>query len=86
MAEYIERETLLAWFGDYKANDPHEYLSPQHVIDEIAEIPSADVAPVVHGRWVNRFNASVYECSECGTIGLPCWKGCPECLARMDGE
>ena len=47
MAEYIEREALLAWFGDYKANDPHEYLSPQHIIDDIAEVPSADVVPVV---------------------------------------
>lgn len=58
----------------------------QNFADMVCEQPTIDAVSVVHGRWVNRFNSSVYECSECGTIGLPCWKGCPECLARMDGE
>jgi hypothetical protein len=73
---------------DVFSDNPKEipYLKAAEVLREFDGIPAADVAPVVHGRWVNRFNASVYECSECGTIGLPCWKGCPECLARMDGE
>ena len=84
MAEYIEREALLAWFGDYKANDPHEYLSPQHIIDDIAEVPAADVVPVVHGRWINHLGGWV-SCSECKTVGSLQWKGCPVCLARMDG-
>lgn len=77
MAEYIEREA-----AKRELVSDYAYAAA----DLLDRVPTADVAPVVHGRWVNRFNASVYECSECGTIGLPCWKGCPECLARMDGE
>lgn len=84
MAEYIEREAAIAWFMPYAHTG--ESIEADVVISDIKGMKTADVAPVVHGRWVNRFNASVYECSECGTIGLPCWKGCPECLARMDGE
>lgn len=80
MTEYINKQALLAEYDCVHVGPPG---GARKLIEEA---PTADVAPVVHGRWVNRFNSSVYECSECGTIGLPCWKGCPECLARMDGE
>lgn len=93
MAEYIEREALLAWFGDYKANDPNEYLSPQHIIDDIAEIPAADVAPVVHGEWVVCGDGEdvPWMCSHCGKTTAHKYKTmygkyCPNCGARMDGE
>ena len=57
-------------------------------VDDIVEIPAADVAPVVHGRWVGTDKGSVtlWSCSECKTLGSPQWKGCPVCLARMDGD
>ena len=82
MPEYIEREAIKTAVRKRLNNS----LIIGWLISIINDVPTASVAPVVHGRWVNRFNDSVYECSECGTIGLPCWKGCPECLARMDGE
>lgn len=86
MPEYIEREAVLVKLREAVQHKGMGAAIAGILIRYIEKIPAADVAPVVHGRWVNRFNASVYECSECGTIGLPCWKGCPECLAKMDGD
>jgi hypothetical protein len=38
--------------------------------DEIEKIPTADVAPVVHGHWIYKFRTHdggyCYECSVCG--------------------
>lgn len=53
-----------------------------------SKLKKADVAPVVHGRWIVRHKGmnNWVDCSECGTVGSPHWKGCPVCLARMDGE
>lgn len=64
----------------------------------INDIPSADVAPVRHGRWESFedvFMETCYECSECGLAfyladgGTPKeneYHYCPNCGARMDGE
>ena len=53
--------------------------------DELFKLPEADVAPVVHGHWITSHDNWTV-CSECKTLGSPKWKGCPVCLARMDGE
>lgn len=54
-------------------------------------IPAADVAPVVHGRWIEKKTAAGrhFECSNCGAHenkhtaikGYYCWR----CGAKMDG-
>lgn len=57
----------------------------------IDSMPAADVAPVVHGRWIEKTAPAVhkyYECSKCGAHenkhtaikGRYCWR----CGARMD--
>ena len=61
----------------------------------IEDTPAADVAPVVHGRWVDRIvdeNEVIqpwmerYYCSECLEGGNQSWfKFCPNCGAKMDG-
>ena len=55
--------------------------------------PAADVAPVVHGRWVHigrRFKGGVdwCHCSECGGKNNFAARTnyCPNCGAKMDGE
>ena len=63
--------------------------------DELFKLPEADVAPVVHGRWVlieTGYGAKIYECSECKDDDYWkhhfAWGGehyCPNCGARMDG-
>ena len=55
MAEYIEREKVLElgyWHGEHPTLD-HPFLNGVDAVDaaDIESIPSADVAPVVHGKW-----------------------------------
>ena len=80
MAEYITKEQALEaikgkmWPGEIEA--------------AIKAIPPADVAPVVHGKWV-RFNDFVYVCSHCSGVmpaGFCMFQFCQHCGARMDGD
>lgn len=55
-------------------------------------IATADVAPVVHGRWIedgyNHYKAVCFECGEpCGTYVMnnPRDRFCKWCGAKMDG-
>ena len=62
-------------------------------IDMIEDAPAADVAPVVHGRWISK-NPHGYEwtfvCSNCGYVdGYPFndrHNYCPNCGANMESE
>ena len=87
MAEYIKREDALTittrTCGDYAA-----------AWSEIRKLPAADVAEVVHGKWVKNEWLStdfalVHDCSVCGKSieqkypTLP--QRCEHCGALMDG-
>ena len=50
MAEYIERETAVAWFMPYA--HAGESIDADVVITDIKGMKAADVAPVRHGRWI----------------------------------
>lgn len=55
----------------------------------LADMPAADVAPVVHGRWVwHGIYGMFSSCSVCGTKfrDRPRVPYCPHCGARMDGD
>ena len=55
---------------------------------DISELPAADVAEVVHGKWVdNGIPDSILSgCSVCGfTCGSSSFFYCPNCGAKMDG-
>lgn len=47
--------------------------------------PAADVAPVVHGRWVHH-DDGVVTCSECGNAESSDSYYCRYCGAKMDGD
>ena len=89
MAEYIERETAVAWFMPYAHTG--ESIDADVVISDIKGMKAADVAPVVHGRWENGNPI----CPVCGgdkfkdlDADIWCdWKPdyCPNCGAKMDG-
>lgn len=83
MAEYIERESLIE---AAKHNSPiclcmADFLDVKMLIENA---PAADVAPVVHGRWIRQGHNSI--CSECGAYAAPHVKFCPDCGAMMDKE
>ena len=68
-----------------------DYCGTADYIYMIEDMPTADVAPVVHGRWVEKEKYTfgiMYDCSLCEDRildnGHP-WNYCPNCGAKMDG-
>lgn len=79
-------------FGPNKAEIA--YLQAAKVLRDIEDIPAADVAPVVHGRWEIRptgmatdtgpeYKAYCTVCNEPNKQYQPPY--CPHCGAKMDG-
>ena len=96
MTEYISRDTAIARLTRLEVTDKLATMADAK--REIADMPAADVAPVVHGRWVTPHwhnGGYCYNCSECG--GEAMHRGyqwarngiypiCPNCGAKMDGK
>lgn len=98
MAKYINREELVEWIKHIPLKDLSDGLGLCRVIMEedfkraIRTIPAGaivDVAPVVHGRWIEQEKytfGTMYDCSICGTRILDnghSWNYCPNCGAKM---
>ena len=94
MAEYIEREATIELLRSLGSRD---YRREKGTIQEAIKMvsfpeytPSADVAPVRHGRWeTNSDRPDSLICSVC-KCGFDVWKHdphnyCPNCGAKMDG-
>ena len=89
MPEYIEREKVLS-----KAAPVEGCFSDMISAYDVIMLPTADVAPVLHGRWEKQ--SGLYSCSECGktcpydvqadVIEYWACNYCPNCGAKMDGE
>lgn len=88
--EYIEREATKIAFQNMDAGSrvPSTLLTPEEFADYLDEIPSADVVPVRHARWISYPEYGVTKCSLCEWDVEECWysKYCPDCGARMDGD
>ena len=97
MAEYIEREATVKLLRSLGSRD---YRREKGTIQEAIKMvsfpeytPSADVAPVRHGRWIDKGEYAV--CTECGGRSGTQYDGvepiplmtqfCPNCGAKMDG-
>lgn len=61
MSRYIDAEAL-----PYEALRMDEDGDWYMMLDDIKNAPTADVAPVVHGRWVVDERCGDYFCTECG--------------------
>lgn len=71
MAEYIEREAISEEIRKYYYKNPPNFSYGEGFdrgLDRaqraILDAPSADVAPVRHGRWIDKGEYAV--CMECG--------------------
>ena len=91
MAEYIDRDVAIALAKDIivPTKSGHDYrhrcIDPQ----DLAELPAADVRPVVQGRWIKPTrvpDSMLDECSICGfDAGAYTFNFCPNCGAQMIG-
>lgn len=95
MREYIDREAAIEkteTFCDVFVTK----WTDEKVLAWIRNLPSADVAPVVHGRWVWADDGYL-RCSECTQKApvVPQYQDepittatsyCPNCGAKMDAE
>lgn len=98
MTEYIEREALeialnhrLSFLIAENSEYDHYTSGYEEAVDTVEDFPSAaDVAPVVHGRWIEKEAPAArryFECSNCGAHenkhtaikGYYCWR----CGAKM---
>lgn len=98
MAEYIDREALetalnnrLNFLMDENGEYDHYTSGFDEAVTIVEDLPSADVAQVVHGRWIEKSSPArkiYFECSQCGAQenkhtaikGYYCWR----CGAKMD--
>ena len=97
MAEYIEREATIELLRSLGSRDyRREKGTIQDAIKMVSSseyTPAADVAPVLHGRWIDKGEYAV--CTECGGRSGTQYDGvepiplmtqfCPHCGAKMDG-
>lgn len=92
--EYIEREAILNRLNkvhiDNRPFDAGFQFGVDNAISCIMEAPAADVAPVVHGRWVKEVYVDPYgadwtryHCSLCGRVEIKKEPYC-NCGAKMD--
>ena len=90
--EYILRSIAIAKLTELEVTDPFATITDAKLV--LADMAAADVAPVVHEKWLlDRWPSWPHrECSRC-KIMIPrtkevpdqYWQYCPNCGARMDG-
>lgn len=98
MAEYIDRAAAVK--SVLRMRRPENSVAQNRMLSiiqmDMLKLPAADVAPVVHGKWIVRFDGPYKRrrcyCSHCGKhngvggIAKNQEKPyCPNCGAKMDG-
>ena len=95
--EYIRRDDFIQYLEKCKKGAAVTNLvwaAIMAIERDVRDMPAADVAPVVHEKWLlDRWQSWPHrECSRC-KIMIPrtkevpdqYWQYCPNCGARMDG-
>lgn len=83
MAEYIDKQAFI----DHMMGTSRYFT----VKFDIESFPTADVAPVRHGRWEEASDGDGIVCPFCRTdfctiiYDTECFNYCPNCGAKMDG-
>lgn len=94
MGEYIERKALIERFKKMGLGE-HGFIEKvfaDGVYSILENFPSADVAPVVHGKWAY-LGGDAWCCTNCGFVittedswEKPTEKYCCNCGAKKDLE
>ena len=95
MAEYIDREAIMKFpirkdHCDKEHANEHFINGIESVLEYVENLPSADVAPMRHGRWeiVIGSNGKEYMVCTCCRVSQDLtgvFTYCPNCGAKMDG-
>ena len=94
MTKYIECKAVFALIRPDDPNDERCAVTvataKKFIRHALAVAPAADVAPVVHGRWVTHYRSGTPVAE--GYVSTCCdmWNNrksdyCPNCGAKMDG-
>ena len=111
MSDYISREAIIGKMekhycapckgqGGDLGGDWCRSCVINSVLEKVRGIPAADVAPVVHGRWIGVDSSfwkpthsgdisvfrKTYRCSECRRRTAIAENYCPNCGAKVDKE
>lgn len=91
MAEYIKREAAVKAANEWVSEAcMAPVMRVSWLFDKLQKVPVADVAPVVHARWVSFLDGDhimperYYRCSRCGRVESRRQPYC-HCGAKMDG-
>ena len=90
--EYIDLEEAVATLKRNSLKCFNSYYKGYvNAIEDLADIPAADVAPVRHGYWVKEKRDVLIHwhcsaCKECYYLDMPNAEYCPRCGAKMDGK
>ena len=89
--EYISREAALKAANEWVSEAcMAPVMRVSRLFDKLAKVPAADVAEVVHRRWISFLDGDhimperYYRCSRCGRVESRRQPYC-HCGAKMDG-
>lgn len=99
MPVWIERETAYEMINEaMTAGIVNVYTAEQRrtdfeeALEAIEAVPTADVEPVRHGKWIEKHKKAFgrvrevsYDCSYCGNHVYCKYNYCYNCGAKMDG-
>lgn len=94
MAKYIELEAAVKAFNNFDAgradSPPFTLLTPEEFAEYLYELPTVDVAPVMHSYWEHKITSDEENINICHNCKYPVsrfWgttNYCPNCGAKMD--
>ena len=89
MDEYIDKNAAVGILEAMSRSADCECIKKrlEKAAKRVSAIPAADVAPVVHGRWIE-YGSGIIICPKCnrGYNLVPQFTHyCPNCGAKMDG-
>ena len=89
--EYIRREAAMKAANEWVSEAcMAPVMRVSRLFDKLAKVPAADVAEVVHRRWISFLDGDhimperYYRCSRCGRVESRRQPYC-HCGAKMDG-